>query len=66
MRSSEDKELLVSRFADTIYVEEFLQPEEILYLVELFDNSNDKIYKNTGPVTSLSIMKDSILRHSLM
>jgi hypothetical protein len=61
MRSSEDKELLVSRFTDTIYVEEFLQPEEIQYLVQLFDNSNDKIYKNTGPVTSNSIMKDSIL-----
>jgi len=61
MRSSEDKELLVSRFADTIYVEEFLQSEEIQYLVELFNNSNDKIYKNTGPVTCNSIMKDSIL-----
>jgi len=61
MRSSEDKELLVSRFTDTIYVEEFLQPEEIQYLVELFDNSNNKIYKNTGPVTCDSIMKDPIL-----
>lgn len=61
MRSSEDKEFLVSRFADTIYVEEFLQSEEIQYLVELFDNSNNKIYKNTGPVTCDSIMKDPIL-----
>ena len=61
MRSSEDKEFLVSRFADTIYVEEFLQSEEIQYLVDLFDNSNNKIYKNTGPVTCDSIMKDPIL-----
>jgi hypothetical protein len=61
MRTSEDKEFLISRFTDTIYVEEFLQPNEISYLIELFNNSTDKIYKNTGPVTSKSIMIDSIL-----
>jgi hypothetical protein len=61
MRSAEDKKFLTSRFTDTIYVQEFLRPEEISYLIDLFNNSNDKIYKNTGPVTSSSIMEDSIL-----
>lgn len=61
MRSLEDKEFLVSRFTDTVYVKEFLQPEEILYLVNLFDKSDAKIYKNTGPVTCNSIKKDPIL-----
>jgi hypothetical protein len=61
MRTAEDKKFLTSRFTDTIYVEEFLQPEEISYLIELFNNSNNKIHKNTGPVTSNSIMQDSIL-----
>lgn len=61
MRTSEDKEFLISRFTDTIYVQEFLQPEEISYLIELFNNTDNKIYKNTGPITSNSIMKDSIL-----
>jgi hypothetical protein len=61
MRSLEDKEFLVSRFTDTVYVKEFLQPEEILYLIDLFDKSDAKIYKNTGPVTCNSIKKDPIL-----
>ncbi len=61
MRSTKDKELLVSRFTDVIYVDEFLRPEEITYLIELFDKSSDKIYKNTGPVTSGSIMQDPII-----
>jgi hypothetical protein len=61
MRSTKDKELLVSRFTDVIYVDEFLRPEEITYLIDLFDKSNDKIYKNTGPVTSGSIMKDPLI-----
>jgi hypothetical protein len=61
MRSAEDKNFLTSRFTDTIYVQEFLQPEEISYLIDLFNSSNDKIHKNTGPVTSSSIMEDSIM-----
>jgi hypothetical protein len=61
MRSTKDKELLVSRFTDVIYVKDFLRQEEIDYLIELFENSNSKIYKNTGPVTCESIMHDPMI-----
>lgn len=61
MRSAEDKKLLTSRFTDTIYVQEFLQSEEIAYLIDLYNDSTDKIHKNTGPVTSSSILEDSII-----
>jgi len=62
MRTNEDKELLVSRFTDTVHVNNFLSSEEVEYLIELFNKSNDKIYKNTGPVTCNSIMNDSLLK----
>lgn len=61
MRTKEDRDLLVSRFTDTAYIDDFLLPEEISYLIELFYKSNDKIHKNTGPVTCNSIMKDHTL-----
>lgn len=61
MRSIEDKELLVSRFTDVIYKDNFLDPEEISYLINLFDKSDNKIYKNTGPVTCNSIKSDPLL-----
>lgn len=61
MRAQEERDLLVSRFTDTIYVKEFLRQEEISYLLDLFNKSSNKIYKNTGPVTCDSIMEDSIL-----
>ncbi len=61
MRTKEERDFLVSRFTDTIAVENFLQPEEISYLIELFNKSENKIYKNTGPVTCNSIMEDDIL-----
>lgn len=62
MRSIEDKKLLVSRFTDVIYKDSFLQPIEISYLIELFNKSDKKIYKNTGPVTCNSVMHDPILK----
>lgn len=62
MRSTSDRELLVSRFTDVIYVDKFLQPEEISYLIDLFDKSETKIYKNTGPVTCNSIKQDPIIK----
>jgi hypothetical protein len=61
MRTKEERELLISRFTDTIYVNDFLLPDEVSYLISLFDRSNDKIHKNTGPITSNSLMDDSIL-----
>jgi hypothetical protein len=61
MRSAADKEFLISRFTDTIYVEQFLHREEISYLIELFNKSENKIYKNTGPITCNSIMSDPML-----
>jgi hypothetical protein len=61
MRSAEDKELLVSRFTDVIYADNFLQAEEISYLIDLFNRSDNKIYKNTGPVTCTSIRHDPML-----
>lgn len=61
MRTREDRDLLVSRFTDTVHINDFLLPEEVSYLIELFNKSNDKIYKNTGPVTCNSVMEDSIL-----
>jgi hypothetical protein len=61
MRSAEDKELLVSRFTDVIYADNFLRAEEISDLIDLYNRSNNKIYKNTGPVTCDSIMHDPML-----
>jgi hypothetical protein len=61
MRTKEERDLLVSRFTDTIYINDFLSPDEISYLISMFNGTDDKIHKNTGPVTSNSIMEDSIL-----
>lgn len=61
MRSAEDKELLVSRFTDVIYADNFLHTEEISYLIDLYNRSDNKIYKNTGPVTCTSIKRDPML-----
>lgn len=61
MRTKEERELLVSRFTDTIYVNDFLLPDEVSYLISLFNRSIDKIHKNTGPITSNSLMEDDIL-----
>lgn len=52
MRSLENKQYLRSRLEDTISIENFLDNEEIKELIELYNNKNNKIYKNTGPVVS--------------
>jgi hypothetical protein len=61
MRSIKDKELLVSRFTDAIHTDNFLSSGEIAYLINLFNKSENKIYKNTGPVTCNSIKSDPLL-----
>lgn len=60
MRSQQDRELLKSRFTDTICLDNFLTAEEVQYLIDLFECSDNKVYKNTGPVTS-SIKNNDIM-----
>jgi len=60
MRSEQDRQLLKSRFADTICVDNFLTADEVQYLIKSFESKDNKVYKNTGPVTS-SIKHDDIM-----
>jgi hypothetical protein len=51
MRTSEQIFKIKKTITDPFSVENFLSADEILYLVELFNTSQKKIYKNTGPIT---------------
>ena len=51
MRSPEDIARIKSRIEDPYSVDNFITSEQIAYLIDLFDNHENKIQKNTGPVT---------------
>ena len=58
-RTEELRHKIVSNISQPYCVENFISPEEIQYLIELYDNWPDKIYKNperSGPVTT--VLKD--------
>ena len=57
MRTQETINGIKKTFSDPYAISNFVNSEDIDYLIELYDNASNKIYKNTGPVT-LSI-KDS-------
>lgn len=59
MRSLQDREFLTSRFSDTIQVENFLSDSEVASLINVYNNSQTKLQKNTGPIVS-SIMDDPL------
>ncbi len=52
MRTPEAKQYLRSRLTDAFSVENFLDPEEIKEFIEFYNQSQNKIQKNTGPVVS--------------
>jgi hypothetical protein len=54
MRTSEEIAKIRSRFSSPYSIENFLTPEQVGYLVNLFNQQNleqNKIYKDTGPIT---------------
>jgi|LauGreDrversion4_2_1035121.scaffolds.fasta_scaffold19641_2 hypothetical protein len=51
MRTSEQISKIKATITDPFSIENFLSTYEILYLVDLFDKSQEKTYKNTGPIT---------------
>jgi hypothetical protein len=51
-RSQKDKEFILSNLEETYYIEKFISQEDINSLCIEYDNSKNKIYKNTGPITS--------------
>jgi hypothetical protein len=51
MRTSEQISKIKTTITDPFSVENFLSSDEVAYLVDLFDKSQEKTYKNTGPIT---------------
>ena len=51
-RSQEDKDFILSNLEETYYIENFISKKDIETLsMEYYGNVN-KVYKNTGPITS--------------
>jgi hypothetical protein len=51
MRSTEQIDKIKQRIQDPFCVKNFLNDADVQYLVDMFELNNNKIYKNTGPVT---------------
>ena len=54
MRTQEQIDNIKKNFSDPYIVENFITENDVLYLINLFDNSTPnqpKVYKNTGSVT---------------
>ena len=51
MRTSEQIAQIKTRITDPYTIENILSLGEILSLVQMFEQSSDKVHKNTGPVT---------------
>lgn len=51
MRTNEQIAQIKTRIADPYTIDNILSPGEISSLVRMFAQANDKIHKNTGPVT---------------
>jgi hypothetical protein len=64
IRTQEERDLIASNLRDPFTVENFLTPDEINELIEMYDNDMSKIHKNTGPVTTE--LKDQFKTHPLL
>lgn len=70
MRTEEQIAEIKKRIGDPYSVKDLITKEEIVKLVDFFEKSNGKIYKNTGPVTlnidfsdpMFSSIKDKIVK----
>lgn len=51
-RPQEDKDLILKNLEETYYIENFVSKEDIQELCDIFNNSDNKVYKKTGPITS--------------
>ena len=51
MRTAGQIDEIKTQIANPYAVDDFITYEDISNLVSLFETSNDKIHKNTGPVT---------------
>ena len=51
MRSQQDKDYIISNVSDPYNICNFVTQDELYELEDLFNNSNDKVYKSTGPIT---------------
>lgn len=52
MRSQADRNTIINNMQDPFSIEDLLSPDEVKELVAIFNLQNNKIHKNTGPVTS--------------
>ena len=68
-RPQEDKDFILSNLEETYYIDKFINEDDIKELVDVFKNADNKVHKNTGPITSaikdynspaLSKIKDKI------
>ncbi len=51
-RSQEDKDFILSNLEETYNIKNFISQKDIDDLCNEYDNSKNKIHKNTGPITS--------------
>jgi len=51
MRTCEQIAKIKKTITDPCSIQDFLSVEEVSYLLELFDNAQEKTHKNTGPIT---------------
>jgi hypothetical protein len=51
-RTPEERNIIVSNFADPYSLENFLSSEDISELINLYQYRENKIHKHTGPITS--------------
>jgi hypothetical protein len=59
MRSQEDKEWIINHLSTPYAVKNFISNNEIQQLVEFFNKSNNKIQKETGPI-SLDLTQEDL------
>ena len=68
-RPQEDKDFILSNLEETYYIEKFINDDDIKEFVDVFESADNKVHKNTGPITSaikdynspaLSKIKDKI------
>ena len=68
-RTQEDKDFILNGLEETYYIENFINKEDIKELTDIFYKAENKVHKNTGPITSaikdynspaLSKIKDKI------
>jgi len=52
MRSQAERNIIINNLQQPVVIEDLLSPDEIKELIEIFNSRDNKIHKNTGPVTS--------------